>query len=74
MTDQSRPVWLSRRHQADRFRKSLRTIERWGQKPKLGMPPEVEINGRWYRRLDQLEQWESMRPTRAATSTAAAEI
>jgi hypothetical protein len=66
---QSAVVWISRRNQAARFQVSVRTVERWGQRPELAMPPEFEFNGRFYRRLEDLERWENARPARLASRT-----
>jgi hypothetical protein len=57
MTDNTER-YLSRRAQADRYGRSVRTIERWGEDPELGLPPELDINGRKLRALSQLERWE----------------
>ena len=57
--------YLSRRAQADRYGKSVRTIERWGEDPDLALPPELDINGRKLRPLSALEQWERKRVVRS---------
>jgi hypothetical protein len=70
-------IWLSRRKQAERWDVSIRTVERWGEDPKLGMPPEMEINGRFYRALSKLAAWERARVQRLAgrdTAPAAGEL
>ena len=50
--------YLSRRAQAERYGRSVKTIERWGENSKLGLPPELDVNGRKSRALSQLERWE----------------
>jgi hypothetical protein len=58
----SRPKrYLTRRAQAARYGKSKRTIERWGRKPQMGMPPEVWFNGVPHRDEAELESWEAQR-------------
>ena len=53
--------FLSRRQQSERYGKSARTIERWGDDPLLGFPYEIDINGRKFRALSALERWERKR-------------
>ena len=53
--------YLSRRAQAERYGRSVRSIERWGKNPALKLPPELEINGHWFRSLEELEDWERKR-------------
>jgi hypothetical protein len=53
--------FLSRRAQARRYGKSTKTIKRWGEDPKMGMPPEYDFNGLPSRALDELEPWERSR-------------
>jgi hypothetical protein len=50
--------YLSRRAQAERYGRSVKTIERWGEDPRVGLPPELDVNGRKSRALSQLERWE----------------
>jgi len=52
--------FLSRPDQAKRYRKSVRTIKRWGADPKMGMPPEYDFNGP-HRDEAELEDWEQSR-------------
>ena len=56
-----KPNWLSRRAQATRYGRTPRTIRRWEVDPDLNYPPGIEINGRWYRREDQLNSWDAQR-------------
>jgi hypothetical protein len=58
----SRPRrFLTRRAQAQRYSKSVRTIERWGRDPQMAMPAEYDLNGLPHRLEDDLEQWERSR-------------
>jgi len=52
---------LTRRDQAERYRRSIRTIKRWGQNPAMNMPPEYDFAGLPSRREDHLEEWEQVR-------------
>jgi len=54
-------TFLSRSQQAQRWSVSKRSVERWGEDEELGLPPEIEINGRHYRKLSELEAWERSR-------------
>ena len=58
---QTDTVFLTRRQQASRYQRSVRTIERWGDDPELGYPPEIDINGHRLRRESDLERWERER-------------
>jgi hypothetical protein len=60
-------TFLSRTQQAARWSVSKRSVERWGEDEELGLPPEIEINGRRYRKLSELEAWERKRAVSAAT-------
>jgi hypothetical protein len=53
--------FLTRRQQARRYNKSLRTIERWGLDPEMGLPPEYNFNGHFHREESELETWERAR-------------
>ena len=55
------PPWLSRRQQAQRWSVTKRTVERWGEDKKVGLPQEYEVNGRKYRDLPEIEIWERSR-------------
>jgi hypothetical protein len=63
-------VFLTRRQQARRYQRSIRTIERWGDDPELGYPPEIDINGHRLRRESDLQRWERERAAVAATNRA----
>jgi hypothetical protein len=54
-------TWLTRRQQAERWGVSVRTVERRSKDQKLGLPPEMEINKRWFRALSKIEAWERAR-------------
>jgi hypothetical protein len=62
--------WLSRSQQAQRWSVSKRSVERWGEDEKLGLPSEIEINGRHYRKVSELEAWERSRAISAAKKLA----
>jgi hypothetical protein len=65
---------LSRTAQATRYGVAVRTVERWGEnkdgKMKPPMPPEVEINERFYRYEHELQAWERARIVRRNERTA----
>jgi hypothetical protein len=61
MTNNLNETFLSRSQQARRWSVSKRTVERWGEDDRLSLPPEIEINGRRYRKLSDLEAWERAR-------------
>jgi hypothetical protein len=56
--------FLTRRDQAARYGKSVRTIERWGLDVGMGMPAEFDFRGMKARREDELESWERGRVAR----------
>jgi hypothetical protein len=62
-------TFLSRSQQAKRWSVSKRSVERWGEDEKLGLPPEIEINGRRYRKLSDLEAWERARVVTSITKS-----
>ncbi len=64
-------TWLSRTQQAQRWSVTKRSVERWGEDEDLGLPAEIEINGRHYRKLSEIEAWERTRAVAAATKAAA---
>jgi predicted DNA-binding transcriptional regulator AlpA len=43
---------------ARRYGITLRTLYRWEKNPTLGFPPAARINGRKYRRVDDLAAWD----------------
>jgi hypothetical protein len=59
-------TFLSRSQQACRWNVCKRSVERWGEDEELGLPPEIEINGRHYRKLSEIEAWERKRAIAAA--------
>jgi hypothetical protein len=65
MTDHHE-TFLTRLQQAKRWNVSKRSVERWGEDEKLGLPPEIDINGRRYRKLSELEAWERRRVVASA--------
>ena len=46
--------FLTRRQQARRYGVSTRSIERWANDPDLGFPLEIDIAGRKFRKLADL--------------------
>jgi hypothetical protein len=48
---------------ARRYNVVPRTLYRWDAQPALGFPKPLRINGRKYRRIEQLENWERQRVT-----------
>ena len=44
-------IFLTRRQQARRYGVSTRTIDRWSDDDNLGLPAEIDIAGRKYRKL-----------------------
>jgi hypothetical protein len=64
----SNETFLSRVQQARRWGVSKYTVERWGKDERLGLPGEILITNRRYRRLSELEAWERSRAVAAATN------
>ena len=69
MTDHHE-TFLTRLQQAKRWNVSKRSVERWGEDDQLGLPPEIEINGRHYRKLSEIEAWERARAVAVAKKRA----
>jgi hypothetical protein len=63
-------IFLTRRHQAKRYSVSTRTIDRWSDDPNVGLPAEIDIAGRKFRKLSDLESWERARAAVAAANRA----
>jgi hypothetical protein len=63
-------IFLTRRQQARRYGVSTRTIDRWSDDDNLGLPAEIDIAGRKYRKLPDLETWERARAAIAAANRA----
>jgi hypothetical protein len=55
---------------ADHINVTPRSLFRWDRRPELGFPKPVVINGRKYRRIDQLTDWIE-RHVKSAETTAA---
>jgi hypothetical protein len=53
--------FLTRRAQAQRYNKTVRTIERWTNDPRMEMPPEYDFRGLPHRDEAELEEWERRR-------------
>jgi predicted DNA-binding transcriptional regulator AlpA len=49
-----------------RYQKSHVTIWRWVRDPALGFPQPIQINGRSYWRLSDLEAWEAAQASKSA--------
>jgi len=62
-------VLLSDRQVAERYDVVVRTLERWDRQPDLGFPPPVRINGRRYRSVLALEQWDRANARKATPRT-----
>ena len=58
--------YLTRRQQAERYNKSVKTIVRWGQDPDLAMPREYWLAELPHRAEDELEIWERSRVSSSA--------
>lgn len=58
--------FLSRQEQAARYGTSVKSIQRWGEDPRMRMPPEYEFHRIKKRREDELEEWERQRVTTVA--------
>ena len=43
---------------ARHFNIHLKSLGRWARRPRLGFPPAVKINGRNYRRWDEIHAFE----------------
>ena len=68
MSDQSQQRrFLTRRQQAERYGKCVKTITRWGEDPKMRMPAEYDFNGVWSRAEDELTCWERSRTAVSAS-------
>jgi hypothetical protein len=50
---------LPDRKVAERYGVNCRTLFRWDRNPSLGFPAPVTINGRKYRREDELESFDA---------------
>jgi hypothetical protein len=66
--------FLTRKQQADRWNKSVKTIERWGADPKMDLPPEYMIGNTPSRDEVEIEVWERSRIGKLPDSRAPAEI
>ena len=60
---ESKPVLASDRLVAQRYDVTVRTLERWDEKPDLGFPPPVRIRRRRYREISKLDRrWNAVPP------------
>jgi hypothetical protein len=53
--------YLTRKKVAERYAKSVRTVERWEQDPRLQFPRPIEVNGHYLHSEPQLIRWERSR-------------
>jgi len=67
-TPEKRRRFLSRQEQAERYGTCVKSIQRWGNDPRMAMPPEYDFNRIKKRREDELEAWERSRVAGAATA------
>jgi hypothetical protein len=44
---------------AERYGRSVQTIERWGRDPDLGFPPAIRLRNRRYRDAAALDAWDA---------------
>jgi hypothetical protein len=54
----------------ERYRVHPHTLRRWDDKPELGFPPPVYVNGRRYREVKKLDAWDRKNSREAATRRA----
>jgi hypothetical protein len=54
----------------DRYHVNPRTLPRWDDKPELGFPPPIYINGRKYRDEERLDQFDRERAVESARDAA----
>jgi len=54
----------------ERYHVHPHTLRRWDDKPALGFPPVVMVNGRRYREAEALDAWDRKNSREAATRRA----
>jgi hypothetical protein len=54
----------------ERYRVHPHTLRRWDKNPKLKFPPPIYMNGRRYRDVEQLDDWDRKNSREAATRRA----
>jgi hypothetical protein len=65
---EGKPGLLPDRLVAERYDCTVRTLERWDEKPELGFPPPVYVRRRKFRELGKLEAWERANTRKVADS------
>lgn len=65
---EGKPGLLPDRLVAERYDCTVRTLERWDEKPELGFPSPVYVRRRKFRELSKLEAWERSNTRRVADS------
>jgi hypothetical protein len=63
------PGLLPDRLVAERYDCTVRTLERWDEKPELEFPPPVYVRRRKFRELAKLEAWERANTRKVADSS-----
>jgi hypothetical protein len=53
-----KPLLLADRLVAERYDVTVRTLERWDEKPHLGFPPAVYVRRRRFREIEKLDAWD----------------
>ena len=69
MASNDSKTYLPRPKTAQRYGVTERSIARWTEAPELGFPQPMEVNGRLFFAVDELEAWERSRaaaPRKAA--------
>jgi hypothetical protein len=64
----SKPGLLPDRLVAERYDCTVRTLERWDEKPELEFPPPIYIRRRRFREISKLEAWERANTRKVADS------
>jgi hypothetical protein len=60
--------YLTRKKVAARYEKSVKTIERWEQNPRLQFPKPIEVNGHYLHSEPLLIRWERGRVVNSSTA------
>lgn len=54
---------------AERYDCTVRTLERWDEKPELGFPPPVYVRRRRFRVIAKLDAWDRANAVKAAATS-----
>jgi hypothetical protein len=65
MPNESEDINLPTRQVADRYKVHPRTVDRWARDPALGFPKAFDINGRWYRTLRSLREFDQRQASKS---------